>query len=145
MISLFLMEATTNELDKGTTINEFLHLPLEEIIQRLRAAELKMSHKGENRRDIKVRKKGSPEYNISRWDFLGVRRQGINGIRFFVFTAYCYKNPERVLFNVLFDPDFNICSIESKLYGPYGWLGDGIDLTKTMADLLEEAKEYEGS
>jgi len=132
------MEATTKELDKGTTINEFLHLPLEEIIRRLRAGELKMSHKEENRRDRKIKKKGSPEYNISRWDFLGV-----DGIRFFVFTAYCYKNPERVLFTIIFDSDFNICDVESKLYGPYGWLGDEIDLTKTMADLLEEAKGHE--
>ena len=139
------MEATTKELDKGTTINEFLHLPLEEIIRRLRAGGLKMSHKGENRRDIKVRKKGSPEYNISRWDFLGAREQGVDGIRFFVFTAYCYKNPERVLFTIIFDSDFNICDVESKLWGPYGWLSNEIDLTKTMADLLEEAREHESS
>lgn len=92
-----------------------------------------------------MRKKGSPEYNISRWDFLGARKQGIDGIRFFVFTAYSYKNPERVLFSIIFDSDFNICEIGSKLYGPYGWLGNEIDLTKTMADLLEEAKGYESS
>ena len=140
------MEATTIDVDKGrTTINEFLHLPLEEIIQRLRAGELKMSHKGENRQDIKVKKKGSPEYNISRWNFLGVRKQGFDGIRFFVFTAYSYKNPERELFSILFDSDFTICSIESKLYGPYEWFSNEIDLTKTMADLLEEAKGHEGS
>ena len=139
------MEATAKELDKGTTINEFLHLPLEEIIRRLRAGGLKMSHKGENRRDIKVRKKGSPEYNISRWDFLGAREQGVDGIRFFVFTAYCYKNPERVLFTIIFDSDFNICDVESKLYGPYGWRIFDLDLKKSMADLLEEAREHESS
>lgn len=137
---------TTTTINKGrTTINEFLHLPLEEIIQRLRAGELKMSHKGENRRDIKVRKKGSPEYNISRWNFVGIRKQGIDGIKFFVFMAYSYKNPEKELFSILFDSDFTICSIESKLYGPYEWFSNEIDLTKTMADLLEEAKGHEGS
>jgi len=139
------MEATTKELDKGTTINEFLHLPLEEIIRRLRAGELKMSHRGEQRRDKMIKKKGSPEYNISRWDFLGARKQGIDGIRFFVFTAYSYKNPERTLFSIIFDSDFNICEIGSKLYGPFTWGIFELDLTKTMADLLEEAKWYEGS
>lgn len=104
-----------------------------------------MSHKGEQRRDIKVRKKGSPEYNISRWDFLGARKQGIDGIRFFVFTAYSYKNPERVLFSIIFDSDFNICEIGSKLYGPFTWGIFELDLKRSMSDLLEEAKGYEGS
>lgn len=139
------MEATTKELDKGTTINEFLHLPLEEITRRLKAGELKMSHKGEGRRDRLVKKKGSPEYNISRWDFLGARKQGIDGIRFFVFTAYSYKNPERTLFSIIFDSGFNICKIESRIYGPYVWGVFELDYKKTVSDLLEEAKGYEDS
>ena len=125
------------------TINEFLHTPLEDISEKLENKELEISNVGARRYDRLVRKKKSPEYNISRWEFIAGRQDG--EIKFYVFSAYCYRRgSERTLFTISFSPYGLIFRLVIK-YGPLDYDLSQIDYRKTLADYIEEAKKSEDS